>query len=176
MLLLWSAASFITHFCKTCRRFDYHTSVVAGQPVEQTGRLQISRFQNSAARLVLEKRDRDLIASLLKKLHWPPVQFFYEYKVRNLRTVTSTVHCRLISHRRSAHIKHISSIMYPPILKRETFRFPKRNLKFLRHRSFHFIVLFLWNFLPVSLKFPYFGCNLNLTSRLSCVDRPHKPR
>ena len=95
---------------------------------------------------------------------------------RNLRTVTSTVHCHLTSHRRSAHIKYISSIMYPPILKRETFRFPKRNLKFLRHRSFHFIVLFLWNFLPVSLKFSYSGCNLNLSSRLSSVDRPHKPR
>ena len=128
MLLLWSAASFKTHFCKTCRCFDYHTSVVAGQPVEQTGRLQISRFQNSAARLVLKKRDRDRIASLLKKLHWPPVQFFYEYKVRNLRTVTSTVHCRVTSHRRSAHIKYISSVMYPPILKGEAFRIPERNL------------------------------------------------
>ena len=81
MLLLWSAASFKTHFCKTCRRFDYHTSVVAGQQPEQTGRLQISRFQNSAARLVLKKRDRDLIASLLNELHWPPVQFLCEYKV-----------------------------------------------------------------------------------------------
>ena len=81
MLLLWSAASFKTHFCKTCRCFDYHTSVVAGQPVEQTGRLQISRFQNSAARLVLKKRDRDLIAPLLNELHWLPVQFLCEYKV-----------------------------------------------------------------------------------------------
>ena len=81
MLLLWSAASFKTHFCKTCRRFDYNTSVVAGQQPDQTGRLQISRFQNSAARLVLKKRDRDLIAPLLNELHWPPVQFFYKYKV-----------------------------------------------------------------------------------------------
>ena len=81
MLLLWSAASFKTHFCKTCRRFDYNTSVVAGQPVEQTGRLQISRFQNSAARLVLKKRDRDLIAPPLNELHWLPVQFICEYKV-----------------------------------------------------------------------------------------------
>ena len=81
MLLLWSAASFKTHFCKTCRRFDYNTSVVAGQQPDQTGRLQISRFQNSAARLVLKIRERDRIASLLKKLNWPPVQFLYKYKV-----------------------------------------------------------------------------------------------
>ena len=128
MLLLWSAISFKTHFCKTCRRFDYHTSVVAGQSVEQTGRLQISRFQNSAARLILKKRDRDLIASLLKKTALAACTIPLRVQGRNLLTVTSTVHCHLTSHRSSAHIKYISSIMYPPILKEEAFRILKRNL------------------------------------------------
>ena len=125
MLLLWPAASFKTHFCKTCRRFDYHTSVVAGQPVEQTGRLQISRFGNSAARLVLKKRDRDLT---VKRTALAACTIPLRVQGRILRTVTSTVHCRLTSHRRSAHIKYISSIMYPSIFKGEDFRISKRNL------------------------------------------------
>ena len=128
MLLLWSAASFKTHFCKTCRRFDYNTSVVAGQQPDQTGRLQISRFQNSAARLVLKIRERDRIASLLKKTELAACTIPLQVQGRNLLTVTSTVHCHLTSHRRSAHIKYISSIMYPPILKGGAFRIPKRNL------------------------------------------------
>ena len=128
MLLLWSAASFKTHFCKTCRRFDYNTSVVAGQQPDQTGRLQISRFQNSAARLVLKIRERVRIASLLKKTALAACTIPLRVQGRNLRTVTSTVHCRLTSHRRSAHIKYISSVMYPPIFKGEAFRIPKRNL------------------------------------------------
>ena len=58
---------FKKHFSKTCchlgnSRLDYCNSVLAGLPVEQTGRLQ--RVLNGAAWLVLKKCKQDHITPL----------------------------------------------------------------------------------------------------------------
>jgi len=68
-------------------RVDYGNSVLAGLPRSTTAPLQ--RVQNTAARLILGLRARDLVTAALRQLHWLPVHQHIHYK---LCTMMHSVH------------------------------------------------------------------------------------
>ena len=60
-------------------RLDYVNSLLCGISSALCGRLQ--RVQNSAARLVTLSRKRDHIITILKELHWLPIEYRPQYKI-----------------------------------------------------------------------------------------------
>ena len=71
----------ITKLVSACvlSRLDYCNGAYLGLSENDYNRLQ--RIQNSAARLILNKRKKDRATPLLKKLHWLPVRARCQYKV-----------------------------------------------------------------------------------------------
>ncbi|XP_070203589.1 uncharacterized protein [Littorina saxatilis] len=61
---------------------DYYNSLLAGISTDQLSRIQ--RVQNSAARVILQKKRRDHVTPLLNHLHWLPVQQRIQYKLGTL--------------------------------------------------------------------------------------------
>ena len=87
-------------------RIDYCNAVLHGAPSYSIKKLQ--RVQNNAGRIVLEAPRRSHASSLLRALHWLPVQQRIDYKVALLmckvrRTSTPSYPRRLIQDREYGH-------------------------------------------------------------------------
>ena len=67
---------------KKLSRLDYCNATLEGLPVTHIARLQ--RIQNNAARLVLQKSERQHVTRLLKQIHWLPIQTRIDYKLATL--------------------------------------------------------------------------------------------
>ena len=59
--------------------FDFCNSLLFGLPSQQIQRLQL--IKNSAARLVTRTKKHDSISSVLRNLHWLPIQSRINFKV-----------------------------------------------------------------------------------------------
>ena len=59
--------------------FDFCNSLLFGLPSRQIQRLQV--IQNSAARLVTRTKKHESISSVLRNLHWLPIQSRINFKV-----------------------------------------------------------------------------------------------
>ena len=150
------------HFCLKCisqsaaarlvvamiiSRLDYCNSVFIGLPADQITQLQ--RVQNNAARLVMKKRKRDHVTSLLKELHWLPVKFRCQYKIATLA----------YRHFKGSLPPYLSSSLrtYEPFRSlrssnEKQLKIPKRNLKSFGQRSFSFMAPSLRNSVPAILR------------------------
>ena len=63
-------------------RLDYCNAVLSGMSKHNFDRLQ--RVQNAAARAVVNSRSRSSVSSILRDLHWLPVQYRVDYKIAML--------------------------------------------------------------------------------------------
>jgi len=63
-------------------RLDYANSILYGSPAKHISRLQ--RTQNTLARVVTGKRYTDSSPSILKELHWPPIDARVKFKIATL--------------------------------------------------------------------------------------------
>ena len=114
---------------------------------EKTGRRM--RVQNSVARLVLKKRRRIHVTSLLNKLHWLPVKFRCLYKIATLAyshydgTLPSYLSASLCTYQTSRTLRSSNE---------KLLKIRKCNFKSVGDRSFSFIAPTVWNSLPVSLR------------------------
>ncbi len=70
-------------------KLDYCSSVFTGLPAGQVARLQ--RVQNSAKRLVMERRRRDHVTLPLNELHWLPVKFRCQLLSTRLRLLLTAI-------------------------------------------------------------------------------------
>ena len=59
---------------------DYANSLLFGLPASDIKRLQ--RVQNMAAKLVLRRRKYDSATAALKELHWVPIRYRIQSKLR----------------------------------------------------------------------------------------------
>ena len=128
-------------------RLDFCNSVLAGLPAEQI--LRIQRIQNSAARLVLRKCKKDHVTPLLKKLHWLPVKFRWQYKI-------AVFAYRHFDGSLPRYLSETLCTYYPSRSLRSAseklLKLPKRNMKTVGYRSFSYQAPTIWNSLPVEIR------------------------
>ena len=132
---------------KVLSRLDYCNSTYSGIPDEQLKRLQ--RVQNAAARLILNKRKKDHITPLLKKLHWLPVKERCDYKIATLSfrffegSLAPSLASSLQEYRPIRNLRSSSA----KLLKSQRF-----CLKSAGGRSFSVTAPRIWNNLPHSIR------------------------
>ena len=79
MDILSSLLLAIMHFIGDHALYYFCNSLLFGLPSQQIQRLQL--IQNSAARLVTRTKKHDSISSVLRNLHWLPIQSRINFKV-----------------------------------------------------------------------------------------------
>ena len=121
-------------------------SVFIGLPADQIARLP--REQNNAARLVLKKKKTRSRNTLLKELHWLPVQFRCQYKIATLAyrhfegSLPPDIPSSLCTYEPSRSLRSSNE---------KLLKIPKRNLQSFGQRSFRFMAPSLLNSLPATL-------------------------
>ena len=143
--LSFESAKSIVH-ALVMSRLDYCNSILIGLPKFQILRLQ--RVQNTAARVIGNRRKFDHISDLMKELHWLPVQQRVEYKV--LTTAYKVLH--------NGSPEYLRELLewYKPC---RTLRTQDHHLLVIKkarskygERSFQYIAPRLWNNLPISIR------------------------
>ena len=129
-------------------RLDYCNSLLYGISKQQLNRLQ--RIQNHAARLVLRKSKHNDSFSLLKQLHWLPVEARINYKI------AVTVYQCLNNQNFPQYLTDIL-VPYTPsrsLRSSNTNRLytPRVHLKTYGERAFSYSGPVIWNSLPENLK------------------------
>ena len=131
-------------------RLDYCNCVLLGCPSSVIQPLQ--HVQNSAARLVCKSPRSQPCSSLLKKLHWLPVEERIKYKCCCIcfKFFTGDV---------PAYLRNLLEVYVPSRTLRSsadtrTFRFPSYRPHRKQHgeRAFSFAAVNLWNKLPYDLR------------------------
>ena len=129
-------------------RLDYCNTVLAGLPNKSLNILQ--RVQNTAARVILNRRPRDHISDGLRELHWLPVKHRIRFKL------CLTMH--LIKTGKSPQyladlVQPTSSTARAGLRSASALTYTKPRLKTrLGERGFAFAGPAAWNELPVALK------------------------
>ena len=129
-------------------KLDYCNSLLSDCPRHLLEKLQ--KVPNSSARLVLKAHKRDHVSSLLRTLHWLPIQACIEYKLSTLRhsffSDTAPVYLfKLLcvySPSRQLCSSSDSRILCIPHIKTKTFG----------HCSFSHAAPSVWNFLPHEIR------------------------
>ena len=128
-------------------RLDYCTTNLAGLPATHIARLQ--KIQNNAARPVLQKSKRHHVTTLLKQLHWLPIQT-HIYKLTTLAfqhfddSLPQYLSSRLDIHQPFRSLRSSNDRLL---------RVPHWKLKSFGYRFFSYKGSVVWNSLPTDLKF-----------------------
>ena len=120
------------------------SSTLSGLPPALLNWLQ--KVQNNAARLVLHKQKSDHVTSLLKKLHWLPVDAHIHYKI-------ATLAFRHFENSLPLYLSELLHTYQPSWTVRSSneklLKVPKT--KSVENRSFHFEAAKIWNSLPITV-------------------------
>ena len=111
---------------------------------------KLQKVQNSAARLVLKAHKRDHVSTLLRTLHWLPVQAHIEYKL-------STLYHSIFSNTAPFYLSDLLRVYSPSRQLRSfsdsrTLRIPHIKTKTFGHRSFSHAAPSVWNSLPHEIR------------------------
>ena len=126
---------------------DYCNSLLGNMPEKQLSKLQV--IQNSAARLITCTKKFESISPVLKTLHWLPIRLRIIYKLllfayQCYYGASPTYLSELLSKYES--VRSLRSG------QKDLFIVPHVFTKSYGERSFSYIVPFLWNNIPCSLK------------------------
>ena len=129
-------------------KLDYCYSPFNGSPMYMLERLQ--NFQDLAARLIFQCRQKNRISPLLMSLHWLPINARIEYKLsvfcHSFFLGSSPIYLSnfLLVHtpKRNLHSSSVNRIICIPKLRTRTYG----------HRAFSFAGHTIWNSLPSKLR------------------------
>ena len=129
-------------------RIDYCNSLLYGVPVFLINKLQ--RVQNMAARVVTGTLKFDNISTVMKELHWLPVEYRIKYKVLLLIY-------RCINNLAPAYLSSLLAYYHPTRTlsssSKQLLQIPKCRLRNFGENAFSHFGPKIWNSLPVEIKY-----------------------